>query len=251
MKTTIKILFAATLLCVLAACKKSDVPSASTVASLNLLNATVGASPIIVQFNNKSVFFSTITSSNELSYGSSVILSPVGGNIPTALTQSTDTVHTVFKGNLNLQNFNIYSFFLAGNTAQPDTMLVHDQLTYYAPTDSVGGVRFVNLSTGSSPVSVDIQGQPNGSEVQNLPYKNITAFNTYSATHANSSYVFEFRNASSGTLIASYTISGVNNSTGVNTSSNTFRFKNHTLALIGQPGGTGAAAQKIILMNNY
>jgi len=41
----------------------------------------------------------------------------------------------------------------------------------HASTDSVAGIRFVNLSPVTSPVSVDIKGLSNGSEVTSLPYK--------------------------------------------------------------------------------
>lgn len=235
----------------IAGCKKSAVPPASTVASFNLVNATVGDNPLAIRFNNKLVIFSTLTTSNLLSYGTANLFSPVSGSNTIAFIQSTDTTHTLFTGTFNLQNANAYSFFLTGTVSQPDTMLVRDNLPYYQSTDSVGGVRFVNLSTGSNPVSVDIKGSANGSEVQSLAYKGITTFKTYAANHTVSSYIFEFRDAASGTLIASTTISGVNNSTGTNTTANSFRFKNHTLALIGQPGGTGTAAQKLLLINNY
>lgn len=235
----------------IAGCKNTDVSPASTVASFNFTYATINGSPLVIQFNNKPVIFSSLTTVNELNYGAANLFSPVSGNVTTAFIQSTDTTHTLFKGTFNLQNANTYSLFLTGTVNQPDTLFIHDQLPYYPATDSVGGIRFINLSTGSNPVSVDIKGNANGSEVQSLAYKGVTGFKTYAATHTISSYVFEFRDQASGNLLASYTTSGVNNSTGTNTTTNTFRFKNHTLALIGQPGGTGAAAQKVILINNY
>lgn len=251
MKTTLKILFIFGLAAGILGCKKTDVPPASQVAGFNFVNATVGANPVYVQFNNVPVIFSALVTGNKLNYGTANLFSPVGGNVAVSCIQTTDTTHTLFNGTLNLQKYNTYSFFLAGTVNQPDTLLVHDNLPYYPPTDSVGAVRFVNLSAGSNPISVDIQGQPNGSEVTSLAYKGITAFKTYTANHTISSYTFEFRDKALGTLITSYTITGVNNATGKNTATNTFLFKNHTLALIGQPGGTGSAAQKILLINNY
>ena len=251
MRTTIKIFLAISLVAGWCSCKTSVIPPTSTVAGFNFINATVGDNPLVVQFNNKPVIFSTGTSSNLLSYGTANLFSPVSGSMSVAFIQSTDTLHNLFRGTFNLQNANAYSFFLTGTVSQPDTLLIHDQLPYYPAADSVGGIRFLNLSPGSNPISVDIKGQTNGSEVQSLSYKGITTFKTYVATHTISSYVFEFRDQGSGNLLATYTVSGVNNATGTNTSTNTFRFKNHTLALIGQPGGTGTAAQKLLLINNY
>jgi hypothetical protein len=101
------------------------------------------------------------------------------------------------------------------------------------------GIRFVNLSPGSAPVSVDIQGGANGSEAASLPYKSITAFKDYPATPAVSAYTFEFRDLASGALLASYRV-------------NSTPYLNYTIALEGIPGvGTGATAQAAYLINNY
>jgi len=251
MKSILKIFLTISLMAGWCACKKTTLPPASNVAGFNFINATVGVNPLFVQFNNKSVIFSTLTTANKLSYGSTNLFSPLSGNVIISFIQTTDTTHTLFQGNFNLQKFNTYSFFLTGNVNQPDTLLLRDQLPYYSPTDSVGGIRFINLSTGSNPISINMKGQTNGSEVSSLSYKQATIFKNYPSTSTISSYTFEFRDQATGALLASYSFTGVNNSTGTNTAINTFRFKNHTLALIGQPGGTGTSAQKALMINNY
>jgi len=231
--------------------KNNNVLPNSQGTSLNVINGIIGAAPLFVKNNNAGLIFSKIASGNKITYGAYLLSSPLAGQQSYQFIQNTDTLHTLVNLNLNLATGGTYSLFLAGTVSQPDTLLTRDNLPYYPAADSVGGVRFINLSVGAAPVSVDIKGNANGSEVASLPYKGATIFKTYSATHTVSSYIFELRDAGTGTLIASYTFSGVNNATGTNTATNTFRFKNHTLALIGQPGGTGAAAQKIILVNNY
>ncbi len=156
----------------------------------------------------------------------------------------------MFNQTLDLASNNVYSLFITGkDTTAADYLLVNDQPT--AHRDSTCGIRFINLSTGSNPVSVDIQGQSNGSEVSSLAYKSYTSFRSYATTSGISSYTFEYRDAVSGSLLATYKLTGVNNYTGTNTTVNTVRFKNMTIALIGQPGGAGANAQKTILINNY
>ena len=245
MKTLIKVILTLTIAGCLSACKKTAVPPASIVASLSFVNATVGSSPVVVRIGNPNTIYSTLASTNKLSYGTSNVFSPVSGNTSIALVQSTDTLNTLFIGTLNLQNANVYSLYLTGTIAQPDTVFIHENLPVIAKTDSIAGIRFVNLSTASGPVSVDIKGQANGSEVQSLAYKSYTAFKRYVADHTVASYVFEFRNVSTGTLLATYTLSGVN--TNSTTVANTVRFHNQTIALIG--GGT--AATSAIYVANY
>lgn len=230
-------------------CKKSDIPQLSA-ASFNFVNAVPGSAPMITRFAGQNFYYSKITSSNQVPFGASNVFSHEAGNTTFTLVQSTDTTHTLYQGNFSLQANNSYTFFLAGTTAQPDTLFVHEQLPVYASTDSVAGIRFVNLSPGSNPVSVDIQGQANGSEVNSLSYKGITTFKQYTANHTVSSYVFEFRDAAAGNLLASYTLNGVNNGIGTNTIANKVRFKNLTIALIGQPAG-GTVSQQCILVNNF
>jgi hypothetical protein len=46
-------------------------------------------------------------------------------------------------------------------------------------------------------------------------------------------------------------LSGINNGTGTNTSTNLYRYRNITIALIGILGGTGATARKALVINNY
>jgi hypothetical protein len=84
--------------------------------------------------------------------------------------------------------------------------------------------------------------------VSSLAYKGITSFMSFPATSAINSYVFEFRDAVSGDLVASYTLSGVNtNSPGV---ANTVLFRDLTIGLIGQPA-SGAVAQTCIRVNSF
>jgi hypothetical protein len=98
---------------------------------------------------------------------------------------------------------------------------------------------------------VTIRGQANGPQTLSLPYKNITDFKTLPATSAIGSYVFEFRDAA-GTLLASYTFTGVNNGADGNTDNNSWRYRNFTLILAGLPAtGTASSSQLVFLTNNY
>jgi hypothetical protein len=129
----------------------------------------------------------------------------------------------------------------------PDTLFTTDTPPYHPPSDSTIGLRFVNLSPASAPVSVNITGGANGSEVSSLPYKSITDFNNYPATAAISDYNFEFRDAATGALIGSYDVTGIN--TLLYGFNNTRLHRNLTLALLGLPGDP--ATLKIMLIESY
>jgi hypothetical protein len=203
---------------------------------------------VVYKFNSPNLIYSAVSSSNKINYGASNVFSLVAGDITTALVQSADTTHALFSGTLNLQNNGIYSLYLCGTTAQPDTVFMQEHLTAHSLTDSVAGIRFINLSPGSSPVSVDIKGQANGSEAASLSYKGRTGFKIYKADYTVASYIFEFRDGATGNLLATYTLNGVNNASSASlNSTNTARFHNQTIALIG--GGT--AAQSCLLIPNY
>lgn len=242
------ILLAATSILFTAACKKDGSTGSSNLAAISIVNATAGSAALVPKFGNINLIYSTVGFASRVNYGASNLFSWPGGSTTISLAQTTDTTHTVFAGNLNLQVGGIYSLYLTGTVAQPDTVFMQEHLIPHAITDSVAGIRFVNLSPVTSPVSVDIKGLSNGSEVTSLPYKGRTVFKTYKADRTVASYIFEFRDAASGTLLATYTLSGVNyNSSLSPTTTNSVRFHNQTIALIG--GGTTALSA--ILIANY
>ncbi|MFI5163364.1 MAG: DUF4397 domain-containing protein [Sphingobacteriales bacterium] len=231
-------------------CKKTNVYLASGGSSLTIVNALVSGSALVGNFNyNVPLHYyrtaQQIANYNSLEFGN------YSGDVQLALSQITDTTHTVFKGIVSLPKNTIQTLFITGTVAAPESFQTTDKPLYHAPADSTAGIRFVNLSPGSNPVSVDIIGNANGSEVTSLAYKNVTAFKNYAATYNIASYIFEFRDAASGALLGTYTLNGVNNGTGKNTSTNLVRWKNITIALKGSPGGTGTAAQGTFLINNY
>lgn len=237
-------------------------------ASLNVVNALPTSTPLILVQGSTAPVKSYIipgdpssgssrnfTNVGALSYASIAVLSPnAGSDTLYAVQQNTDTSTIggkvpifMFNGVLNLSAGGLYSLFITGkDTTAPDYLLVRDTVPLH--TDSTTGIRFVNLSTNSSPVSVDIRGQANGSEVSSLSYKAITGFKSYAATSAISRYTFEFRDMASGNLLASYTLTGVN--TIAPTIPNTVLFRNLTIALIGQPSG-GTVPQQCILINSF
>ncbi len=242
------------LLPVLFACKKSSTGSGT--ASLTLINAVAGSNILATNFSD-TYSIEWYYSAMQVQYGSYspyYETSSYSGTQPLKLYQYPDTLEKstpLFDLRIDLLIGSVHTLFLTGTTSAPDTLFTTDILPVHPPQDSSFGIRLVNLSPGSGPVSVNIQGQANGSETASLPYKSITAFKTYPATSATGSYVFEFRDAA-GILLGSYTFDGVNNDAGNNTANNLWRYRNFTLILAGLPAaGTTGSTQIVFLANNY
>jgi len=240
----------------LARCSKEKSPSPSAVASLNVVNALPTSAPLILVQGSIASEIGYFYGIGALSYGTTAVLTPKNGSEALyAIQKNADTVSVnaqgggtfMFDGSLSFAAGNLYSLFIAGaDTSNPDFLFVQD--TVVQRTDSTAGIRFINLSAGSNPVSIDIKGQANGGVVQALAYKGTTGFMSFPATSAISSYVFEFRDAISGNLLTSYTLSGVNTNSPFE--ANTVLFTNLTIALIGQPAG-GNVAQTCIQVNSF
>ena len=239
-------------LCIFSCSKEKNLHGTST---LTVINAVTGSNLLVTNFNgtiplndylnaNKLQYNVFSTYANQFTYYSG--RQPLAlYAYPDTLEKSTPLINLV----LDLPVGSVHSLFLTGTMHHPDTMFVTDQLPYHPLADSVTGIRFVNLSPGSAPVSVRIQGRTGNAEVVSLPYKGITGFKQYEARAASEDYVFEFHDAGSGALITSYQLTGISNPGAV--SPNNWRNRNFTLALLGLPGGAGGLAPSVLLINNY
>lgn len=223
------------LICTMLSCTKQSAPPSN--ASLTLINAIPGSSPSLVPnfsgpgsltwFNNAlklvyGTWSSTYTTGNYSGEQSLAIY-----HFPDTTAHSTPLMNMT----LNLPAGTIHTLFLTGTMSAPDTLFTTDTPPYHPPSDSSMGIRFVNLSPGRAPISVNITGNAYGSEVSSLAYKGITGFKNYPATAAISSYSFELRDAATGTLITSIPVTGINSA-----ANNQRRYRNLTLALMGLPG---------------
>jgi len=216
-------------------------------ASLTIVNAVTGSEPSLVPNFSDADPLTRYVNGPQLGYGATMSTGSYSGQLKLAIYHYPDTSdHTtpLYNLSLDIPAGTVHTLFLTGTTSSTDTLFTTDVLPYHPASDSGVGIRFVNLSKGSAPVSVNIAGAAQGSEVSSLPYKAITAFTNYPATAAVSEYAFELRDAASGTLIGTYYLGGVNDSF-----SNTRRFRNLTIALLGIPGDP--ATQKIILIEAY
>jgi hypothetical protein len=226
------------------ACTKE--PKLRGSAALTVVNAVTGSDPFLIPIFGGDTL-ATYTGAYQLPYGATFLTGNYTGKQKLTFYQYPDTgKHStpLYHLDINLPAGTIHTLFLTGTTSSPDTLFTTDVIPYHPSSDSSVGIRFVNLMAGSGPVSVNVAGAAQGSEISSLGYKGITPFTNYPATAAVSDYTFEFHDAASGTLIGTYLLSGVND-----VISNSRRFRNLTLALIGTPGDP--ATQRIILIEAY
>jgi len=232
-------------------CAKQSTPPST--ASLTLINTVVGSSPsLVLNFSDTGGAITWYSTALKLVYGTwtayTNMLGSYSGEQKLAVYHYPDTsAHStpLFNLTLNLPAGTIHTLFLTGTVTAPDTLFTTDILPYHPASDSSMGLRFVNLSPGSAPISINITGQAHGSEVSSLSYKGMTDFKNYPATASITDYKFELRDVATDTLITSYDVTGVNSVSG----SNSRRFRNLTLALLGLPNDP--TTRKIMLIDGF
>lgn len=244
--------------------KTTTAPAVAGVAELTIVNAIPTTNAVIPVIGTTQALesFANTFGVNFTFFGQ---YSAAPGSDTVYVVQDTDTldvgqkvVGQMYHGILPLKKGGIYSLFLCGtDTTSPDYLFTTDTLPYHAPVDSTVGIRFVNLSTGSNPVSVTLEGSQNGPEAASLPYKGITGFKNYltNSTLTDQAYTFVFRDVGTGDSLTAFTLPGFNNQGGIGlqepNSGVPLLFKNITIALVGQPGPGALVPQSAIIVDNY
>jgi len=192
-------------------CKRQyEILPSQSIASVTVINAIPNSDAIIPVFGTSEALH-YFAGAQTVSYGSSQVYSRVSGGSTLYIVQQADTSNVnsklgLFNGTLQLEGSNIYSFFLAGDTTKADTLFVKDEIPSYS--DSSVGVRFVNLSSNSSAISINVVGLPSSQGgVNNLPYRGISKFIQFSASSSVSpdqSYIFEIRNQANDSVLLTY-----------------------------------------------
>jgi hypothetical protein len=224
-------------------CIKTNGPSGS--ASINIVNAVNLSNPLVTNFtplNSKGGAESLLqyyASANQIGFASSYESGSYTGTVDLSISQIDDTAINLWEGQLNISIGSIHTLFLAGDTLSIDTLLTTDIIPYYPGSDSVAGLRFVNLVQNGLPISVNIQGNPpTQTEFSNLGYKQISVFKQYSA---NSSipgyYTFEIRYQLSDSLLSVFTWDYA-------------IFKNQTVVIAGSQSNVNSPITPFS-MNNY
>lgn len=225
-------------------CEKVPPPTGG--ASLTIVNAVNGSDAFVTNFTPKNPKESAsgplqyYNTANTIYYASYWESASYIENTYLELSQLSDTNAIFFAGNFNLPIGSVHTLYLAGDTTSLDTLYATDVIPYYPSTDSVTGVRFVNLVEHSQPISINITGTyPDQSEFTGIAYKEISAFKTYPTTYTSPKICkFEIRDESSGTLLRSF--------------SWTRRpFKNQTIVIAGSEVTPSNFRVITMVVNNY
>ena len=234
--------------------KTGTAPTVPGPAAFTVVNAIPNSAPVIPVINTSSAtLIDYFINANAIGYGRFYEYSPPSGNDTVfVVQQNSDTLNIgpkgvglIFYNILDLKVEDVYSLFLTGtDTSSPDYLFTTDSLPYHSQTDSTVGIRFVNLSTGSNPMSINLEGSSNGSEVSSLPYKSITGFKNYisNSTVTNSGYLFVIRDVATGDSLTSYTLQGIGLGNGIgpaDPNGNPLVFKNVTIAVYGSETSMG------------
>ena len=232
-------------------CKKELTSKVSGTSALTLVNGVVGNTFFYTNFNGDNANKLYYSDASTLRYGNFAFFNSYSGQQKLGLYQLPDTnanSKPVFNLTLDLPLNKVHTLFLTGTPQNPDQFFTADELPYHAPADSVIGIRFVNISKGDPPVSVNILGKENGSEMAELPYKGITGFKNYSAKAGISSYMFEFRDKATGMVLGSCLVNGLDND-GSPYMPNIRRNKNFSIAFLGAAGGMASNRALLISEN--
>jgi hypothetical protein len=211
-----------------AGCRKDSASTYTPSAGITIINAVSGSGSMVLNGSpnqNYTAVYSFSSQAFPLLAGAQTIDVTDPAATP-AITYFNRTVDVADKGN--------YSLFLAGlSPGQADTIFVTE--TFTNPTDSSCGVRFINLSPDSGPLSVNIAGGDPGSETASLAYKSFTGFKSHSAIIANviSGISFEVHDATTGDLLTTFKLTPST-------------FHNITLAIAGPNAGLS-----VIQVNNF
>jgi len=242
-------------ICLLGAgCIKTNTPPGTS--ALTIVNAIPNSNALVTNFWGNTG--SQIAMSDTLQYYATALqiyyanwseLSSYSGKTSLSLPQISDTTTSLTNLTMNLQIGSIYSLFITGSdTAHVDTLFTKDIIPYYPYSgDSVIGVRFINLSTGSLPVQVTLQSDTTHTPIaNNISYKTVTPFQELSSNvnALANGYTFEFRDAASDSVLTT-----VSFTTGSYPAM--FPFKSVTICLIGQPGVSAAVPLSGMIYPNY
>lgn len=225
-----------TVILIFGACKK-ELPPVESNSALTIVNASLGNPSIIATFSDSMLPY--YLNVGPISYGSYTEYGVPSGKTPLILVSSADTTKPLFQQMLTMQTGGIYTLYITGqgHGGQGDALLLRDTLPFH--TDSIAGIRFINLSPDSGPVSINLQGNfPSSLEFSNLNYKEITSFKNYAAANGVQNYNFEIRDQVSGNLLTTF-------SWGFNV------FKNNTVVISGSANPTYNTPIGAFQVNNY
>ncbi|MBO9573852.1 MAG: DUF4397 domain-containing protein [Chitinophagaceae bacterium] len=182
MKSFNQLLKLLVLITLFSSCEKDEIKT-TPLTSLNIVNAIsdgqsvrLGSNTTVIP-NNANGQMALVAGSNDL------YIWPV-----------EDSTHPYYTSNkFETNEGEVYSLFLTGDTTAVESIILKETIPYR--TDSIAGIRFINLSPNSAPLNITLSTSPTTNEVSDLAYKQYTEFKSYPGLY-NSTYTFQVRDAS-------------------------------------------------------
>ncbi|MDO5968734.1 hypothetical protein Q4Q35_02855 [Flavivirga aquimarina] len=215
-----------------------DFPRAATIKVVNLIR---DIDHVIVKIGDNPINYAGVSAGARVNFESFKNFSMEEGlNREVFIVAESDTLHSLYSNTLNLKG--IHSLYFSGTSEAVETLLLEDTVKQF--TDSIVGIRFLNLSKTSGPVDIMIAGEPSNI-VSALEYESVTDYIEFPAKKADGSYTFEFKNAA-GNSIANIIVDPLD-------ANNRSTKKNLTLVIseFKLPIGNGLLFHKITRVNNY
>ncbi|MEO6851018.1 MAG: DUF4397 domain-containing protein [Mucilaginibacter sp.] len=174
----------------LSSCLKTTYnPVIETPAALvTFVQASPDQPPLDLFFDNNKVNFYTLTYGNVINY----FRAYKGKRNVHFYAQGT--MNQIYGDTINLTPNKFYSLFLANKPGHEEIVLMTDSITQ--PAYGKAGIRFVNMSPDSPPVSLSIQNSQ--AIATNVPYKGASSF---VPIQGNSNYTVEVRQGTTNTVL--------------------------------------------------
>ncbi|MDO5989530.1 hypothetical protein Q4Q39_19165 [Flavivirga amylovorans] len=182
---------------IMLSCSEDDIfTRATTIKVVNLIN---GADNVIVKIENNLINYATTKAKvsfddyRNFSFEASI-------NRQLEIVKQSDTLNPIYSESLHLKG--IHSLYLYGALENEEWLLIEDKPKQI--TDSLVGIRFINLSKTSGLVNINITGET-ATVVSGLNQEVETDYIEFPAKEVDGSYIFEFKDGS-GNMLNSITV---------------------------------------------
>jgi hypothetical protein len=236
---------------VIQSCKKEE--STPALASITIVNAAIDVTAAKAYASDKNANWSGIVAADAVNFAFFKHFGVFVGSKNVVAVNSADTTKTLYSGTGEFKQAGLNTLFLCGQSPSYEGVYLADEnLPNY--TEEVVGIRFINLSPNSPAISVNLTATPAANETASLAYKQKTEFKTYPANAAviPTGIAFQVKNATTGALLANYTLPAAPVSPYTTATVAQARFKNVTLVIKGLVGTTtGVNAFGVFPVSHY
>lgn len=217
-------------------CKKKE-NDLRALSSLTVVNAAIDAAGVKTNTSGTIKSWAAIPTAEVANYANSKNYGVFAGTRPVTVVIAADTTKTLYSIIHDFKQAGFNTLFLCGQVGTYEGVyLADDQLPNYS--NEVVGIRFINLSPNSPAVDVVLTSTPTVNEASGLAYKQKSEFKTYPTGDLKTAITFQVKNAATGVVLATYSLSGTAVSPYTTVTLAQVRYKNLTLVIKGLAGTT-------------